>query len=268
MGGKWRSQSPTRVIEELQSAKPKYRCDSFTVVDDNFTLNLKRVENICDLLISARVNLRWNSQNGIRADRIREDLARKMKSSGCQFVWIGIETADEQVFKTINKGEELINIEKGIGYLKRAGIQVGGFFIVGLPYSTRDADLKSVHFVLEHGIGGWWFNFVPYPQTEAWKWVQNHGRLLRPIEGALQYDTANVEPVFDTEEYPKETRMKTYEEIHVRLKYFDRLVDPSLRQLERWSRTLKIVAPYGIGNIMHLLIFILKYNARLALQKI
>ncbi len=264
MGGRWRSRTADRVVEELQHAKQKYQISSFTVVDDNFTFDLERVEKICDLLISERVSLPWNSQNGIRADRINEVLAEKMERSGCQYVWIGIETADEEVFRHINKGMKLVDIEKGIEQLKYARIRVGGFFILGLPYSTRETDLKSIDFVREHGIDGWWFNFVPYPQTEAWSWVQAHGRLLRSLEGALQFGTQNIEPVFDTEEYPKESRMKTYDEIHIRLRYFDRLVDPSLNQWGKWLRVLKIVTPYGIGKILSLLIFIIKYNTKLA----
>ena len=157
MGGKWRPHSPDRVIEELEHAINKYHSTSFTVVDDNFTLNLKRVENICNRLISNRINLPWNSQNGIRADRINNYIAQKMKDSGCYYVWIGIESADEMVFNAINKGERLEDIKTGIKHLKNAGIKVGGFFIVGLPYSTQESDLKSVDFVKETGIDGWWF---------------------------------------------------------------------------------------------------------------
>ena len=55
------------------------------MVDDNFTLNLKRVETICDILVSENIDLPWNSQNGIRADRINDKLAKKMAESGV--VW-------------------------------------------------------------------------------------------------------------------------------------------------------------------------------------
>ena len=268
MGGRWRFHTHKRVIEELKHAKNKYHSTSFTVVDDNFTLNLERVEDICDQLISQKLNLPWNSQNGIRADRISKGLAKKMKLSGCKYVWIGIECADEDVFKSVNKGETLKDITKGIKHLKSAGIQVGGFFIVGLPHSTREADLKSIDFVKECKIDGWWFNFVPYPHTQAWKWVQTHAKVLRPSDGALQFGTDDIDPVFETEEYTKESRMKTYDEIHIKMKYFDRLADPSLKQWNKWPRVFKKVLPYGFGTILSLLIFILKHNAKLALKKI
>ncbi|MFX0133859.1 MAG: B12-binding domain-containing radical SAM protein, partial [Candidatus Hodarchaeota archaeon] len=268
MGGKWRSHTSQRVIDELQHAKKKYHSSRFTVVDDNFTLNIERVEDICDRLISMEINLPWNSQNGIRADRISVDLAKKMNQSGCHYVWIGIENAEEEVFKTINKGEKLEDIKTGIKHLRNVGIRVGGFFIIGLPYSTKEADLKSVSFVKDLGIDGWWFNFVPYPHTEAWDWVQTNAKMLRPINGALQFGTSSIEPVFETEEYLKEDRINTYNEIHIKLKYFDRLTDPSLKSWDKWQKVLKIVAPYGAGAILSLLIFILKHHVKMALKKI
>jgi len=268
MGGKWRSHSPERVIKELEHAKNKYHSTSFTVVDDNFTLNLKRVEDICDQLISKKFNLPWNSQNGIRADRISEYMAKKMKRAGCHYVWIGIESTDEKVFNAINKGEKLEDIKTGIKHLKDAGIRVGGFFIIGLPYSTKESDLKSVDFVKELGIDGWWFNFVPYPHTQAWNWVQTHGKIIRSSEGALQFGTNSIEPVFETEEYPEESRIDAYNEIHIKLKYFDRLVDPSLKQREKWQKVFKIIMPYGPKTILMLLMFILKYNAKLVINKL
>lgn len=262
MGSKWRFREPRTVIAELTHAKQEYHCTSFAVVDDNLTLNLTRVERICDLLISERLNLSWNCQNGIRADRIREDLAKKMKKSGCRFVWIGIESADEKVFKEIKKGERLEDIKKGIRCLQDAGIRVGGFFITGLPHSTRDSDLKAVDFVKENGIDAWWFNFVPYPHTEAWEWVQLNGKILRPIHGVLQYGSNEIDPVFETDDYTRDTRIKTYNEIHIKLGFFDRLADPSLNQADKWTRIYKKVRPYGLWTTVLFLIYIMKYNVR------
>jgi radical SAM superfamily enzyme YgiQ (UPF0313 family) len=268
MGGKWRSHTPARVIEELSHAKKRYKSKSFTVVDDNFTLSLKRVDIICDLLVSSKLNLPWSSQNGIRADRINPSLAEKMKLSGCTYVWIGVETADEDVFVELNKGEELQKIGEGIKHLRAAGIRVGGFFIVGLPGSTREADLKSIFFVKSFKIDGWWFNFVPYPHTEAWDWVQAHGHILRPIDGVVQYGSNDIEPVFETAEYSKQSRIDTYNEIHVKLKYFDRLADPSLKQLKKWPLVYKKVRPHGLLSVFSLLTFIAKYNVRQFLNRL
>jgi len=268
MGRKWRCHSPQRVIEELKHAKEHYRSRSFTVVDDNLTLDLKRMEEICDLLVAEKLDLTWNSQNGIRADRIAPYLAEKMRRSGCRHVWIGVESADQRVFESIDKGERLEDIRRGIQVLKRAGVRVGGFFMVGLPGSTRESDLKSINFVRDLGIDAWWFYFVPYPHTRAWEWVKAHGRILRSVEGALQFGTADVEPVFETEEYPKATRIRTYEEIHIRMGYLDRLFDPSLSQGDNLLSLLRKTSSFGLWAVISLTKFAFRYNAKLLIKKL
>jgi anaerobic magnesium-protoporphyrin IX monomethyl ester cyclase len=268
MGRQWRSHSVDRVLDELLRAKRDYGSTSFTVIDDNFTLDLQRVEQIVDRLIAKNVGLPWSSQNGIRADRISLELARKMQRSGCEYVWVGVESADETVFRDIHKGETLEDIETGIGHLKRAGIRVGGFFVTGLPLSTREADLKSVDFAKRNGIDAWWFNFVPYPHTDAWDWVQAHGRMLRSPEGAAQYGTSGIDPVFDTEEYPRQSRVEAYNEIQIRMGYFDRLAKPSLRQVWKWRIACKAVLSSRFRAIPSLVAFIVRYNVRMLLNRV
>ena len=263
MGKVWRSQSPERVLNELLHAKEIYNIKRFTVIDDNFTLNIKRAEDICDQLISNNIDLPWSSQNGIRADRISETLATKMGRSGCEYVWIGVESADEKVFEWINKGETLEDIVRGIRYLKEAGIRVGGFFITGLPLSSRKSDLKAVEFVKNLKIDAWWFQFIPYPYTKAWDWVKENGRILRPIEGAIQYGGAKIDPVFETDNYSREDRIKTYNEIHIRMHYFDRLSEASGKSFFRWFSVLKKIMPYGPGIVSSFIIFLIKNYLRI-----
>jgi anaerobic magnesium-protoporphyrin IX monomethyl ester cyclase len=261
MGRRWRPRDPVHVVEELRQAKAKYRSTSFTVVDDNLTLNPGRVERLCDLLVSARLNLPWNSQNGIRADRVTPELAQKMRQSGCRHVWIGIESADDEVFAQIDKGESLQDIRTGIRNLKKAGILVGGFFIVGLPGSTRERDLKIGGFVREEQIDCFVFGFVPYPKTRANDWVRQNGTILRPSAGALQFGSGAFQPVFETPEYSAADRIATFNEINVRLGCFANLADSSLPQWERWGRVYKIVRPYGRKAVGRLLFFAARYNA-------
>jgi anaerobic magnesium-protoporphyrin IX monomethyl ester cyclase len=266
MGGKWRWRDPAAVVNELWEAKSRYQSDSFTVIDDNLTLNIKRVEQICDLLIAQKIGMSWDSQNGIRADRLSAALAAKMRVSGCRHVWIGIESADEGVFEAIDKGETLADICNGIRHLQRAGVRVGGFFIVGLPGSTREKDLKMIDFVRKNRIEAFVFTFVPYPKTAANDWVQKYGTILRSYEGAAQYGGDSIDPVFDTPEYPREDRVRTIDEINIRLGYFDRLATPAASQWRRWRQLYALVRPYGGRTLLDLATYALRYNARLFLK--
>ncbi len=267
MGRKWRSQSATMVLKEIKYAIEKHGISRFSVVDDNFTLHRDRAGEICDAMIANNINIPWTSQNGIRADKITEELARKMRQAGCRHVWIGIEAADEELFETINKGERLPEVRDGIKKFLAAGIGVGGFFIVGMPYATREKDLKTVDFVKELGIDAWWFNFVPYPYTAAYDWVVKNAKILRPIDGIAQYGSGEITPVFETEEYKAEQRMQTYEEIHVRMGFFDRLFDPDQSYTWNLSKSYQRAAKYGLMGRKNFAAFTVKHAMKQAMDR-
>ncbi len=256
MGRRWRARSPENVVDELRMAVERVGCTSFTIVDDNFTLDTKRAEAICDAIIANGLSMPWTSQNGLRADRLTPTLIAKMRQSGCHHVWIGIETGDDAVFQSIDKGEKLEDVKAGVRALQAQGIKVGGFFIVGLPGSTRESDLRSLSLAQELGIEAWWFNFVPYRFTRAGDWVREKGTMLRTPDGTPQYGRARIEPVFETPTYSREERMATYEEVHVRMGYFDRLIDPDMSRAAKTMHLLKSTPKYGVGPTLGLTRFV------------
>ena len=85
----------------------------------------------------------------------------------------------------------------------------------------------------------------------------------RHCEGALQFGGNGMDPIFETAEYSGNERIQTFNEIHVSLGYYDRLIDPALPQWEQWRKTLDIVRQHGFERVVSLLFFILRHNARL-----
>ena len=136
LGEKWRARSVENVIEELIQAKNKYKIKKFSMVDDNWSLDMKRAKKICRKLIEKRLNFDWVPQSGMRADKVDRELLKLMKKSGCSELIFGIESGNKKVFKNIEKGEKLEDIEKAVKhntFAKEVGMKIGGFFIIGLP---------------------------------------------------------------------------------------------------------------------------------------
>ncbi len=211
IGKKFRARSAKNIIEELKYAKKKYGNREFKVLDDNFTLQMDRAKDICQLLVEEKLGMKWSCPNGIRADRLDEELCRLMKESGCYSISIGVESGDTAVFDRIKKGEKLSGIERGIRTAQAAGIKVHGFFIIGLPGSTYKADMRSVAFAKRLGISASWGILVPYPGTEVWEQINadKNARILRDWKEGFHIG-ARPKPVFDTKDYTAEERVQAY----------------------------------------------------------
>ncbi len=211
IGRKFRVRSKENILAELRWAQERYKSKEFKVLDDNFTLLMDRAKDICKYFIDEKLDMKWTCPNGIRADRLDEELCRLMKEAGCYSMSIGVESGDPDVFDKIKKGEKLADVEKGIKLAQAAGIQVHGFFIIGLVGSTYEADKRSVEFAKRVGISASWGILVPYPGTEVWEQVKAdpNTRMLRDWKEGFHIG-ARPKPVFDTPQYPADERVKMY----------------------------------------------------------
>lgn len=211
-GNKWRFRTPENVLNELKQAVSKYGIRSFQIVDDNFTLDIGRAKKICRMIIEQNLNLHWSCPNGLRADRLDEELVNLMKRSGCESVSLGIESGDEKVFNFINKGEQLDDITGAVKMLKKYGISVCGFFIIGLPLETKKSVKKTLDFISKLGLNGVkWNMLVPYPETFLWDWVLKNGHFLKDFTDGQHFSKQKVvQPIFETDDYSARQRIISY----------------------------------------------------------
>ena len=212
IGKKWRARSPKNVINELIHAKEKYQSKEFRILDDNFTLDMKRVKDICQLLIDEKINLRWGCPNGIRADNLDEGLLKLMKESGCYSISFGIESGNEEVFDRINKGEKLGDIENAVRIAKKIGLEVNGFFIIGLPGSTYEKDKESMEFAKKLKLNSASFGIlVPYPGTDVWEWINNDKNVKILMDWRKGFHIGfKPAPVFETNDYKAKEMLKAF----------------------------------------------------------
>lgn len=167
-GRKIRFRSPKNVLDEIKMLKVKFGAREIHFADDNFTMDIKRAEEICDLMIAEKINLPWQCPNGVRIDRLTLSLLQKMKRSGCYAVGLGIESGNQEVLKKNNKNLDLKIVPEVLEKMNKAGIESYGFFILGLLGDTRQTIKQTIDFALNLPFDKAWFNVLtPYPGSSA-----------------------------------------------------------------------------------------------------
>jgi len=178
-GSKYRVRSPENVVNEIEHLKIKYCIQEFSIIDDNFTLLNERAEKICRLIIDKGLNLPWSLANGIRVSPLSERLLNVIKKSGCYMVFFGAETGDEKVLKSINKGITLDQIKQAVTLAKRAGLEVGMFFMIGNLGEDEGLIDKTIRFAIELEPDLVQFTIAtPYPETTFYEIVKREGKFL------------------------------------------------------------------------------------------
>ena len=149
MGKAFRAHSVDYIVNHIEYLVNKYRVKTIYFEDDNLTFDIKRFEAICDKIIAKGIKFQWETPNGVRADYLTLDLLKKMKKTGCQSVFVGVESGDQQVLDNIiGKNLRLNNVVKFAYMCKKIGLRTGAFYIIGFPGETKETMTKTVEFAL------------------------------------------------------------------------------------------------------------------------
>jgi len=212
MGKPFRARSAENVVNEMESLNQK-GWKYFDIVDDCFTMDLDRAKKICDLIQERNLKINWSMGNGIRADRVDEELLIKMKKAGCVFLAYGLESGDDDILKVIKKGITTEKALEAFKLTKKVGIKFAVNFILGHPTETYQKAMKTLNFA--KNIPADYinlYNLIPYPHTELYEWVEKNGRFLVNKEDYLYKVATRVnEPVFETPEFTKKERINALE---------------------------------------------------------
>lgn len=146
-GYTYRGLSPERVLEQVEDIVRRYRIKEVHFYDDTFTINMKRASKICDLLIESKIKLRWSCTT--RVELVNPELLRKMKAAGCWLVALGVESGNQAILDSIEKGYTLEEVRNAFKWAKEAGLRRSAFFMLGLPGETRDTIQQSVDLARE-----------------------------------------------------------------------------------------------------------------------
>jgi len=87
-------------------------------------------------------------------------------------VLFGIESGNQKSLDALKKGITLRQIREGIGFCKKAGIEIAGYFMIGNPQETEKDANDTLRLSKELGLNLATFGVtVAYPGTELYKWA-------------------------------------------------------------------------------------------------
>jgi p-methyltransferase len=153
--------SKESLLLELQTLRKQSggRSKIIHVTDDNVFINEKRVEDVCEAFIEAKIS--W--VGFMRASTINPVNIDLVKRSGLIGSLVGVESGDAAQLKRMNKNQTLEETKQGIELLDHSGITVLMTFVVGFPGETTATIENTVNFINSLSIGSSSSNYQLYP---------------------------------------------------------------------------------------------------------
>ncbi|MEM2098660.1 MAG: radical SAM protein [Candidatus Bathyarchaeia archaeon] len=208
MGRNFRAHSADYVVDHIKFVVDKYRVKTIFFEDDNLTFDLKRFEIICDKIIERGIKFKWETPNGIRADHLTLDLLKKMKKSGCQSVFFGVESGDQQVLDhIIGKSLNLKDVIRVAKICKDIRLKTGAFYIIGFPGEKKENMLRTVDFALklkkDYDVGMHLFFATPSYGTKLYEECKHKGYIKKELtpRAFAEVRQAHGEPLIETKDF-------------------------------------------------------------------
>lgn len=136
MKGYIRRYSVTRVIDELTYLWSKWRLNFFKFHDEDFLLKPQQYLEDLAIEYDAHIGLPFSCMTNARS--VTESRAANLAIMGCVSVSMGIETGDPVMRSILNRKETPDDIINAVKILKRHGIRVSSFNMIGLPYESEE----------------------------------------------------------------------------------------------------------------------------------
>jgi len=177
----FRIASAKKIFEEIKFLHKNYGIDVINFIDDSFTINKKRLYELCDLLIKSNLGIKWTC--GTRVDFLNREMIVKMKEAGCKMIILGIESAIPKTLFGMNKVLGLNGVTSPEKYVERADdilkwceeldIRVGANILCGFPWESVE-DMKEMQRYI---------NRIKHKITQGF-----YGGVLQPQPGTSMYD--------------------------------------------------------------------------------
>ncbi|KAH3762934.1 radical SAM protein [Pelomyxa schiedti] len=137
-------ESVFRTLESIPRDSDGFRRVLFT--NDNLFSNKVYAQTFFKELISRHLGVVW--KGFVRADSIQdEEMADLLKSAGCKFVFIGMESGDDTVLRNMQKHCTAEMIRKCVLLLLSRGIIVRLSLVVGFPGETKQTWQNTMDFL-------------------------------------------------------------------------------------------------------------------------
>lgn len=173
---RYRLRSAINVVDEFEYiTKELPYVKEIGIEDDTFTVDITRVKEICSLIITRNIKIRWYCNVRVGLDL---ETMLLMKNAGCRLMAVGFESGNQNVLDSIHKGTSIDKISEFTVNAKKAKILIHACFMAGNPGDTKNTLKDTLRLAKKLNCdSAQFYPLVVYPGTEAYDWSKKNNYL-------------------------------------------------------------------------------------------
>ena len=142
-GSRYRQRSLDSIFSEIDYLIAHYPINYIALREELFATDNVRVREFCKRM--EKYDFDWSIQ--LRIDSINRELVDILKGTRCRYVFVGVESAVDEVLKSMRKGITISQIETALDLLNETGIHSRSGVILGDTVETLETACQSLEWV-------------------------------------------------------------------------------------------------------------------------
>ena len=145
-GQKYRCRSAKSVVDEIEALKYRFNIRGVNFLDLTLTANRKHVEELCQEMITQKLDVVWWCES--RAN-IQLDLLDLMKEAGCVSIALGVESGSKRILSSAKKGITIDQVVKFCEKCNEISILAQPYFMFSLPDETEEDVRQTIDLITD-----------------------------------------------------------------------------------------------------------------------
>lgn len=195
----YRFRSAKNMIDEINEFVDCYKIKYIEFLDDNFLINRKRAFEFCDMF-EENFGIEWSTVG--RVNNVDEELLKRVKKAGCNYIVYGLESGSQKILDSMNKKTKVEQNKRAVEMAERVGLYQGNSFMIGMVGESEETFNETLQFCKKMRIHNTPHITQAYPGTPLYEIAKQMGRIkdeeayLRSL-GDSSYLTANLTDIPD-----------------------------------------------------------------------
>ncbi len=180
-----------KIIEEMKHIE-SIGIRSVLFNDELFTMNIRRIKEICTAIIDNNINLNWSVRS--RANLVNKEALELIKEAGAFNIHLGIESGTDRILKEMGKGLTIDTIQKSVETIKSVGLGVTASFMLGYLDESHEEIFETIDFAKSLDLNvSQFFVVQPEPNTELYNDLKLIKNLPEDIYSNFTLDPESVD---------------------------------------------------------------------------
>ena len=178
-GSKYRQRSLDSIFKEIDYLIANYDVNYIALREELFASDKERVSKFCKRI--EKYPLVWSIQ--LRVDSVDEEMVCLLKQSNCRYLFLGIESADNTILKSMRKGITIEQVESALELTIKHNVDTRSTIIFGDEIESIETSQQTLN---------WWLAHKPYssiaidmiiafPGSTLYSRAIKNGRISDPI---------------------------------------------------------------------------------------